>query len=421
MFITDSMRFITFHTVVSRWAFGIVLLVNAPSTAQIDDPAQNWLSPPDRLARRSQPGEPLSRRAADAARDAWWNEDVQANPDFARPHQARPRSRGDLIRSSQIIASVGDEPILAGDLLGRINEALQERVGRIPEDVLEEQRWALLAQLLPSAIEAKIVYLDFLRTVPAEQAEAIRASVYEQFDDKQLPELIKKAQVANVVELEEKMRAVGGSLDKTRRLFFEQAAAREMIRRRCADQDDVTHAELLDYYQRHLEEFKIEGRVRWQELTTRVAPEASEEQKAKAYRKLAQMGNAVIGGAPLDVVARRESEGFNADNGGLHDWTAQGSLVSDVLDRALFTLPVGYLSDVLADETGFHIVRVVERVEPGYVPFVEAQKRVREAIENERREAAIQEYIEELKSKTYVRSFLSQPGTGAEPTASNGA
>ena len=54
-----------------------------------------------------------------------------------------------------------------------------------------------------------------------------------------------------------------------------------------------------------------------------------------ALKALADMGNAVLRGAPLDVVARRRSQGPRAEQGGKYDWTTQGSLASEVLDEAV--------------------------------------------------------------------------------------
>ena len=55
------------------------------------------------------------------------------------------------------------------------------------------------------------------------------------------------------------------------------------------------------------------------------------------------------------------SQDISATDGGVHSWTNKDSLVSEVLDEAIFTLPVGQLSQILEDKRGFHIVRVVER------------------------------------------------------------
>ena len=91
---------------------------------------------------------------------------------------------------------VGSEPILAGDLLARINEALKQAEGQVPEEELERQRWLLLERMLPAAIEAKLVFLDFTRRLEKEQIDMIRVNVYKQFDEKQLPHLIESARRA---------------------------------------------------------------------------------------------------------------------------------------------------------------------------------------------------------------------------------
>lgn len=344
---------------------------------------------------------------AEANDEQWWEKEADPNADYARPNQRQATDgRGDLIRSSQIVAIVGNEPILAGDLLGRINEALQPYMDQVPEEELEVKRWELIEQLLPSAIESKMVYLDFVRKMEPEQIAGLRASIYSQFDEKQLPELVQKAGVRNVTELEAKMRAVGASMEKTRRLFFEQVAAREVIRRGGEVEKEISPAELLEYYREHLDAYKIQAEAKWEQLTVSVSPYATDEERQQARFRLGKMGNAVLGGTPFSTVAKRDSQGPTAYQGGAHDWTVKGSLVSEPLDRKIFSLPIARLSDIIEDETGFHIIRVTERKEAGYVPFAEAQAGIRESILNEARDAKIKVYLADLKNRTYVWNYF---------------
>ena len=108
------------------------------------------------------------------------------------------------------------------------------------------------------------------------------------------------------------------------------------------------------------------------------------------------------------MVATRLSQGPTADQGGKHDWTNQGSLVSEVLDNAIFTLPPGRLSRILEDDRGFHIVRVVERKEAGRVPFEEAQVEIRDKIKEQRRDEQVKKYLDKLKRETYVWNLFDQ-------------
>ncbi len=100
------------------------------------------------------------------------------------------------------------------------------------------------------------------------------------------------------------------------------------------------------------------------------------------------MGNQVLRGADFAAVAKKHSQEANATEGGYHDWTNQGSLVSEVLDQAIFSLPVNRLSLKLEDERGFHIVRVIERQEARRIEFVEAQDEIRTKLQDDERKAA---------------------------------
>lgn len=63
---------------------------------------------------------------------------------------------------------------------------------------------------------------------------------------------------------------------------------------------------------------------------------------------------------------------------------------------------MGKLSQIIEDDDGFHIIRVVQRVDAGRVPFFEAQVEIKEKIKEERRKRHLEEYIVQLREKTRV-------------------
>lgn len=363
----------------------------------------------DRLAsaQRDTRGQAQGQPETDGEAQQWWKEEVKpysVQPGGRRSTQGRS-PRGQMIKESQIVAWVGSEPILAGDLLGRINEMLAPAIGRAPEAEIEKQRWLLMERMLPSAIESKMVYLAFIREMEKEQVAAIRESVYEQFDEQQIDRLVKQAEVRSAAELEKRLRGFGSSIDSVRRSFFEQVAAREMIRQATKGDEEVTHFQLLAYYQDHLDDYAIPAKARWEQLSAKFSDYDS---RADADAAIARMGNAVLRGAPLQVVAKKSSSGFTAAEGGQHDWTTKGSLVSQVLDKAIFTIPLGRLSDVLEDDDGFHIIRVIERNEATRVPFRDAQVEIRDRIKEEARDQKVKEFLDGLKQETYVWNYFEE-------------
>ncbi|QDU98256.1 peptidylprolyl isomerase [Lignipirellula cremea] len=328
-----------------------------------------------------------------------------APPGVSPSAPANPASRAaqesaeSLYSPARIVARIGNQTILAGDLLGTINQMLEPYEGKVPEEQLEAERQKLMQQLLERSIETKLVYNDFLSTVPDENLPQLEKAVREAFMAQRLPELIERAKVANAAELDNKLRGYGASIDKTIRVFQEQVLAQQHLRRQVDTEAEVTHAEMLTYYREHAADYDVPAKARWERLMVRFTDHPSPQ---AARQAIAQMGNEVVGGAQFAVVAKRSSQGSNASKGGYHDWTTRGSLASEALDEAIFTLPIGKLSQIIEDRNGYHIIRVIERIDDGQVSFVDAQPKIKDAIKNARVQKQQQDFLAELRAKTYV-------------------
>jgi hypothetical protein len=313
---------------------------------------------------------------------------------------------GSLDDGTRLLAVVGSESILAGDLLGQVNDLLEPYRTRLTAEELETERERLIQQMLPHVVERKLVILDFLRDVPAERMPDLREQVYKSFQEERLPEVLQKTKLGTAVELDAKLRTLGSSLAKQQEVYFEQMVGRLAVQKNVDINPEVTHDELLDYYRRHSQDYDVKARARWERLTVRFDRFASREE---AYQAMVRMGNEVLGGAPLSAVAKRSSQDPQAHLGGQYDWTTQGSLVSKELDRLIFSMPVGRLSRIIEDGQGYHIVRVLEREEAGRIPFTEVQDEITEKIREERRQQGLRKYIDRLRSETPVWTIYDRP------------
>ena len=268
--------------------------------------------------------------------------------------------------------------------------------GKVSQEELQQQRQVAMEQALSQTIEAKLFYLDFLRTVPKDRLAEIDERLDSQFEKQHLDDMMERTKTTTPAQLDTMLREHGSSLAKQRQRFGEQLLAREMVRRNVDSNEEVTHDQMLDYYHEHAEEFDLAARARWEQLVVALPENPTEQDKQDTFFALGKLGNRVLRGAPLSEVAKRGSQGVNAKQGGLHDWITRGSLRSDVLDQAIFSLPVGVLSQRIEEEQGFHIVRVIEREEAGRVPFLEAQVDIGKKIRNRRRQEKLQTYAERV-------------------------
>ena len=306
----------------------------------------------------------------------------------------------ELFEAGEILALVGDQHILAGDVLPIVNQTLEQYRGRVPEDELNAQKRLMMQQLVQQMLEMKLLYLDFLRKMPPDKLPEIRRKVYEQYDAEELEKDLQRLGVANPAELDAKLREYGSSLEKQKRAYMERTLGRLMVGNKIKDIPEITHDEMLQHYYAHINDYFVPAKARYEMISVHFNKFPS---KQEAYQAIAWYFDQVrLGGAAFATVAKRHSHGFNAEQGGYHDWTTQGALASRVLDEAIFTFDLNKLSPILEDETGFHIVRVLERNDAGRIPFTEAQTTIKDALRQERRLADVKKYLADLRANTYV-------------------
>jgi peptidyl-prolyl cis-trans isomerase SurA len=323
------------------------------------------------------------------------------------------------LEAALVVARVGPEVVLEADLLTpKALEWLEKVSPGLPPDKVRELRLQICQQVIDQHIETLLVYVDACREIPADKLPEIRKNVDKAFDEQQLPQMMQQEGVANSLEFEQRLRQRGMTLERMRKMFFERGLAQEWMRKNVGGDEEIPHAELIAWYQNHLEEYEFPARARFEVLSVKVGLKRS---RAAAWDMLAAMGNEVLGGRPFADVAKSRSEGPTAAQGGGFDWTNQGSLASKKLDEAIFALPTGELSAIIEDGETLHIVRVVERKAAGRIPFLDAQVGIREQLVLDKRRQASDDYLAKLRARTPVWTVFDDPtGSASQPTFTAG-
>ncbi|EAQ77539.1 peptidylprolyl isomerase [Blastopirellula marina] len=328
-----------------------------------------------------------------------------------------------LFVPARIIALVGGQPILAGDILGPVNQALETRIAelspeqreQVTEEVLEEQRQMALRELLPGLIDTKMIYLDFIRTIPPDKLSEMQGHLDSQYAEYQMQSDLDQYEVHTPAELDIVLRREGSSLEKKKRLFLEQIVASQQLKTHVKPNTEVSHQQMLDYYHDHAADYASPARAKWEQLMVRFDKFSS---KAEAEQAIAEMGNQVLRGAPLDAVAKKESQCFRASEGGLYDWTTRNSLKNETIDAAIFSLPTNRLSQIIESPEGYHIVRVLERDEASIKPFRDAQLEIKEKIRRERANQAQRDYVADVRKRTQIWTIFDEE-KGAQTASSD--
>ena len=331
--------------------------------------------------------------------------------DAANP-AASPAAKSQLIEGGKILARINGELVLAGEILPQIESFLQQNKSQIPESQFETVKRQAMESALRQLIDTKLLYSEFRRSVPEEGRIEVEKRLAEQFDKKVVPEMLERAKIAGRAELDAKMRETGSSLEAQKRAYRERTLARQWRGRSINRDPEISRAELLAYYEDHSADYEVDARARWEEIMVRFDRFST---RGDAHRRLCEIGNEVLTRrVAFADAAKQHSQGFTSDEGGQRDWTTQGALVAKKIDTALFSpsLPVGAMSPILESDTGYHIVRVVERQDAGRTPFVEAQVEIRKTLREQKVTEESNAYLAKLRKNARVWTiFDDEPPT----------
>jgi parvulin-like peptidyl-prolyl isomerase len=337
------------------------------------------------------------------------NKDSVSTPATTRQTASSPANStvrpvdAETFEPTQLLALVGGEPIFVGDALLQVNQLIEQHMGNAPESAKARERRGLIKRILPKMVDEKILYVGALQDLPEEaDIEQIVASAAKEFDEKALPDLLKRAKLKDAADYDKLLRSMGSSLRKRRDAWARDQLTRYFIGEQLDLDREITHQQLLEEYRANVEQYKIAEKSKWEQIMVRFDRFSHRDE---AHEEIVALGNRLVNGASLPALAKKSSHGFRADEGGQHDWTGRNALVLKEIDKAIFSLPIGKLSDVIETRDGLHIVRVIDRQEAGIKPFTEAQADIKKRLKVKMREDAFEQHLAKLKKKIPVEYF----------------
>jgi len=219
--------------------------------------------------------------------------------------------------------------------------------------------------------------------IPHEQLESALAKIKEQYADPQ--QLYKDFDAQDDEKIKKDIEV--------------QIRIEQRLNQVCKNVPNPSQAAIREYYEENKEQFKSDERVRVAHIVKYVNWQTDEE---TAYRQICQAQDELKTGAAFEAVVDKYTD--CADNGGDLGYVTRGQMVEEFED-VVFNLGIGQISDIFRTRFGFHIAKVYGR-EPGTVPGLEEVKgRITDALKDQMRSEAIDEFIDQLKSKAKIEEI----------------
>ncbi len=274
------------------------------------------------------------------------------------------------------VATVNGERIDRPEFLQKLAEEAALAKGEAP--LKDEQRARLKEEVLGHLIEERIMLQrarELFLIVGADELEARIAEIRKDYTDDSFT-----AQFGD--------RGISYPLWKEalrKRLLLEKVIALDVNKR-----IQVTEGEAELYFKANRRLYASERRVRALQIVVR--------DRDLADRTLKRLK----AGEDFDKVAREVSIGPESARGGDLGFFERG-IMPEEIDRIVFSLSLGKVSDVVQSPYGFHIFKVLAKEEGGGPKLADARERVLADLRKLKEAEAYERWIEGLKEKAEIR------------------
>jgi peptidyl-prolyl cis-trans isomerase SurA len=302
-------------------------------------------------------------------------------PDGSSPAAGAPRPaevrKGDPAAS--VCATVNGEAILDEEVRALCGHALM--MARSSAEQAE-----IFSQALQQLVDRELILQEALRNLSqgpggAKRVEKVKEEISKEFEHSMMRRLMKDNHLSSEAELRELFREHGVSFELQRRQWERQLLAYQYLQSRISPyQARIGHADLIEYYDKHPEEFQVTDGIEWQDLFV----DASEHPSRQAARAFAEvLATRARRGEDFAALGRQYDRGDSR----LREFKGVGRRSGEVrppeAEAVLFTLKDGDAA-VVEMRGGFHVVRLVHRDYAHRQPFDEkVQKQIREKLREE--------------------------------------
>jgi peptidyl-prolyl cis-trans isomerase SurA len=240
---------------------------------------------------------------------------------------------------------------------------------------------------------------------------------------KRLDELRKQMHAESMEDLEKAAQAQGVSFEEFKQNMKESILTQKVIQQEVGGHITVTQQEIQQFYNQHKDEMQRPEQVRLSEILISTTPPAAApgqpapstddvvaQAKAKADGIYAQLQK----GAKFDEVAKANSGGPTAGNGGDLEYFKRGTL-SKQLEDQVFSLKPGQFTEPIRTNQGWVILKVTEHQTEGVPPLKEVEPQIQERLYMTKMQPALREYLTKLREDAYIDIKAGYIDTGASP------
>jgi peptidyl-prolyl cis-trans isomerase SurA len=315
----------------------------------------------------------------------------------------------------EIVARVNNSIITRADLRRNKEQAAQDaKEQNLPQKTAEERDANSLRDLIDQQL---------LVQKAADLGISADADLVKRLDD------LRKEMKANSMEdLQKLAEGQGVSWEDFKQNTKNGILTQKVIGSEVGSHIQVTKDEAQKYYDEHRAEIAQPERVRLSEILIANNPNAQKpepgkenklqeptpEQVASAEAKANDIYQQLKAGAKFEELARKQSNGSTAEQGGDLGYFKRKDLAKELEDKS-FALKAGEFTEPIHTRQGFIILRVNDHIEAGIPPLDRIREQIQEQLYSQKIQPALREYLTKLREEAYIDIKPGYTDSGASP------
>ncbi|MCM3877936.1 MAG: peptidylprolyl isomerase [Thermoanaerobaculia bacterium] len=304
--------------------------------------------------------------------------------------------------ASALAIALASVPVSAGEVVNRILVHVNSRI------ITQSQFDARIDQTVresgpaPSAAKGEEMKKSAMEELVNEALLEDRAKELDLVtSDAEIEDQIKRLKEQNNVTTDEDFQKglaqSGLTIERLRDQLRRTVTLQRVVGREVNSKVDLSDDALRIIYEREKETWRVPEKAHLAEILV-----SNGDDPARAARRAREASDLVKGGAKFEAVVKDYSDGATRARGGDLGIVARGELTAEI-DKAVFSLPVGSVSDPIGTKFGWHLVKVIEKVPVSYKPFADVKAQLLKREQETQFQKKLAEYLDKLKREAVIR------------------
>ena len=205
-------------------------------------------------------------------------------------------------------------------------------------------------------------------------------------------------------EFRKVMQETGLTLAAMQELTRRELMVKSFVEERFSSQAMVSETEAKKFYQENLGRFKTGSSVRASHILVGMGRKSGAREREFALDKAQALLERVRAGENFGVLASQYSDCPIKARGGDLGFFARGEM-EPRMEKTVFALRVGEISDVVETPSGFQIIKLTEKRGARLEPYEAVRGKVLQQVKREKAQKMLSEYVAELRSKARIEKL----------------